>query len=403
MSELSNSERRRAAILGCVVGDAAALGLHWIYTQPRIRKIAPESPEFLEPKAEHYEGVPGYFAHSRKHAGDSTMYGEYVIALLRSMASKEGEYHAGDYLTTFRNYFGPGGDYVGYADGPMRGTIFNAELMAREVKEKIASMDLDVSEERQGQFAYYISKYFLEGDAEEVKKLLRSPFDLYKTSEEEYKVLDQVVDTIQEYRRPVGPEDSQMPALTKVAPLVARYAGSPELYEHLESAVRMTNNSDLAVAYAVGLARALEGIVTGSALKSLGNPGPDTAADQDALVAYLRESFSGLPGEQRDALEKAFKLLTQDTKAITLKFGPACDCEMGVPSALHNLANAESFVDATRTNIWACGDSSGRAMILGTLAGALYGVDGSRGIPEDWIVRTKVSGEVEKAMDVIVR
>lgn len=402
MSTLSSNDRKRAAVLGTVVGDAAALGLHWIYTQPRIRKIAPEAPEFLEPKAEHYEGVPGYFAHSRKHAGDNTMYGEYVLALLRAMTSKEGEYHAGTYLTTFRDYFGPGGDYVGYADGPMRGTLFNAELMAREVKDKIAAMDLDVSEERQGQFASYISKYFLDGDAEEVKKILRGPFDLYKTTEDEYKVLDEVVDAVQAYRRPVGPEDSQMPALTKVAPLVARYAGSGELYDHIESAVRMTNNSDLAVAYATGLGRALEGIVTGTALASLADPGPDGAVDQEGLLEYLKESFSGLPEERREELEKAFRLLSQDTKAITLKFGPACDCAMGVPSALHNLATADGFLEATRTNIWACGDSSGRAMILGSLAGALYGIGGSRGIPEDWIAKTKASEEVEKALAVIV-
>ncbi|MFW6215131.1 MAG: ADP-ribosylglycohydrolase family protein [Alkalispirochaetaceae bacterium] len=395
-------ERKKAAVLGALVGDAAALGLHWIYAQPRIRKVAPETPEFQEPKAEHYEDVPGYFAHERKHAGDSTMYGEYVSLTLRSLAAKGGAFHLGDFLTRFRAYFGPGGDYIGYADGPMRGTLFNAELMTREIAEKIEAMDLPVSEERHKQFARYISGYFFEGDAGELKAMLRSPFDLYKTTEEEYKVLDEVVDAVQQYRRPPGPEDAQMPALAKVAPIVALYAGSEELLERLETAVRATNNSDLAVAYATGLARALEGIVLGTAVEALGNPGPDTPVDPDALVTYLEECFSLLPEENRITLSKALSMLSQETKAITLKFGPACDCAMGVPSALHNLATNHTFVEQTRVNIWACGDSAGRAMILGSLSGALYGIGGERGIPEDWISRTRAAGEAKELLDKLI-
>ena len=210
MSDVT-TESTRAAALGALVADAASLGLHWIYTQPRIRRAAGESPEFQEPKAENYEGVPGYFAHPLKEAGDNTMYGENVLLLLRSIAG-EGEYNMGSYLTQYRDHFGPGGRYVGYADGPMRGTLFNADAMTRKVEEKIREMDLQVSDERHNQFASYISRYFLEGSAEHVKQVLRSPFDLYKTTQEEYEVLDQVVDAIQQYKKPIGPDDAQMPS-----------------------------------------------------------------------------------------------------------------------------------------------------------------------------------------------
>ena len=401
MSKLTVEERKRGALLGALVGDAAALGLHWIYTQPRIRKIAPERPEFLEPKAEHYEGVPGYFAHRGKSSGESTMYGEQVMVLLRSMAAKEGEFHLGDYLSRFRAYFGPGGAYVGYADGPTRGTIFNAELMTREIEEKILAMDLPLSQERHEQFAKYISRYFFEGEAEELKRMLRAPFDHYKTTEDEYEVLDEVVDAVEQQRRPLGPDDAQMPALTKVAPIVARYAGAPELTPHLETAVRATNNSDLAVAYAKGLARALEAVVTGQA-EDLRETGPDRGANRETLSHLLERSFRELPGERLEELKKALGMISQDPKAVTLKFGPACDCSMGVPAALHNLLTAESFLQATRTNIWSCGDSSGRAMILGTLSGALYGVGGERGIPEDWIEKTKVAAEARALVEELL-
>ena len=200
------------------------------------------------------------------------------------------------------------------------------------------------------------------------------------------------------------PDDKQMPALTRVAVMVARYAGSgsPEemdrLMAKLENAVRMTNNSNEAVAYAKGLARLLVRITSDDGVDALGGPGPDTPADQDALVAAMRESFADLPGDRRADVEKALDMLGQDTKAVTLTFGPACDCAMGVPSALHNVAKSASFTDAVRTNIYACGDSCGRAMVVGPLAGALYGTGGERGIPAEWIERTRLAGEVEELL-----
>ena len=402
MKKLTVEERKRGALLGALVGDAASLGLHWIYTQPRIRKIAPERPEFQEPRAENYDGVPGYFAHKGKAPGDNTMYGEYLLLLLRSMAAKKGEFHLGDYLSRFRSYFGPGGAYVGYADGPMRGTLFNADLVTREIEQNILAMKLPVSEERQNQFARYISKYFFEGNAEELKEMLRGPFDLYETTEEEYAVLDRVVEEVQTYRKPLGPDDAQMPALTKVPVITVRYAGAPELYPILEEAVRANNNNDLAVAYAKGVATALERILTAEADEKLGNPGPEGGFDQEALLRLLTDAFAELPEPRLQELEKALGMLSQDPKAVTLKFGPACDCAMGVPVALHNLLTAGSFQEALRVNIWSCGDSAGRAMVLGTLAGALYGVGGSKGIPEEWIQRTKAAAEAEELLSKIL-
>lgn len=400
MSEPSSNEIYRAATIGALVADAAALGLHWIYTQPRVRRAAGDSPEFQEPKAENYEGVPGYFAHPLKTAGDNTMYGENVVLLLRSIAGNNA-YSMGHYLTEYRDYFGPGGRYVGYADGPMRGTLFNADAMTREIETRIREMDLSVSDERHDQFARYISRYFLEGDADHVKQVLRSPFDLYKTTEEEYAVLDEVVDRLQEYKRPIGPDDSQMPALTKVTPVLTRYGASTEGYEALESAVRMTNNSDLAAAYARGLYALLAALGENETRRRLGNPGPEQAADQEQLVALIKESFADLPEGNRADVDKALGMLGQDTKAVTLKFGPACDCAHGVPSALHNVATAGSFAAGVRTNILSCGDTCGRAMVVGPVLAALYGTGGSHGIPEEWITKTRSTADAKALLHQI--
>ncbi|MFW5687944.1 MAG: ADP-ribosylglycohydrolase family protein [Spirochaetota bacterium] len=409
MSTLTMHDRRRAAVLGALVADAASLGLHWIYTQPKIRRAAPQTPEFVDPDPGNYEGVPAFFAHPHKHAGDSTMYGEYVALLLRSMTGTGGEYDEGSYLSHFQNYFGAGGEYVGYADGPMRETLYNAITLTKEIEQHALGLDLpEVSDEIRKMIAHYVSRYFLEYDTEGLKRVVREAVGMHDgVTESDLEACAAVVDHVQKLRRPTGPDDAQMPALTKSAVLLARYGGSgaelpDELTTALENAVRMTNNNDLAVAYATGLARMLQRITSEEELAALGDPGPDTAANRDRLAEIARKSFSHLPSERRADVEKALGMLGEDTKAITLKFGPACDCAMGVPSGLHNVATSASYTEAVRKNIYACGDSCGRAMIVGAIMGALYGIGGERGIPEAWVAKTRIAEDVQRLLDALV-
>jgi hypothetical protein len=112
-----------AAILGALIGDSAALGLHWIYDPKRISEIeASKGLGFLQPDASHYAGIKGYFAHSGKVAGESSGYGEVCLLMLQHLA-KHGNFNRIEYQTEYRAYFGPGGTYVGYVDSPTRLTL----------------------------------------------------------------------------------------------------------------------------------------------------------------------------------------------------------------------------------------------------------------------------------------
>lgn len=112
-----------AAILGALVADAAALGLHWLYDPERIAQIEnTKGITFLQPDAKDYEGVSGYFAHGQKQAGDSSAYGELCQLMLRHMA-RHGKFYRVDYQSEYRGYFGPGGGYRGYVDSPTRQTL----------------------------------------------------------------------------------------------------------------------------------------------------------------------------------------------------------------------------------------------------------------------------------------
>jgi len=112
-----------AAILGPLVADSAALGLHWLYDPARIAEIeATKGLVFLQPDADNYAGTKGYFAHGGKSPGESTGYGEVCLLMLKHLA-KHGTFNRVEYQTEYRTHFGPGGAFVGYVDSPTRLTL----------------------------------------------------------------------------------------------------------------------------------------------------------------------------------------------------------------------------------------------------------------------------------------
>jgi hypothetical protein len=114
------TDARLAAILGAITADAAALGLHWLYDANRLEALKTAGPlAFREPDAANYAGVPGYFAHAGKQAGDNSFYGETCRLVLGHLA-RHGRFDRRAYQKEWLAHFGPGGTYVGYADRPTR-------------------------------------------------------------------------------------------------------------------------------------------------------------------------------------------------------------------------------------------------------------------------------------------
>ena len=115
---------RRNVIVGALVADAAAMGLHWLYDQSRLADLAVAGPlSFRTPDRAAYAGVRGYFAHAGKAAGAPSHYGEVLQFMLAHLAQRSGVFERVAYQQAYRVYFGPGGAYVGYVDRPMRLTI----------------------------------------------------------------------------------------------------------------------------------------------------------------------------------------------------------------------------------------------------------------------------------------
>jgi ADP-ribosylglycohydrolase len=122
MNPIDFSDRCRGAIWGQIVGDAAALGTHWIYDLDAMRKTYPEVAGFEEPREGHY--------HFGKLPGDLTHYGEAALVMAESVAAlgRFDQFHFG---ARFVEHFGSA-SYKGYLDKATRGTLERKAAFERE-------------------------------------------------------------------------------------------------------------------------------------------------------------------------------------------------------------------------------------------------------------------------------
>jgi ADP-ribosyl-[dinitrogen reductase] hydrolase len=116
VQEVTLEDRLRGAIWGQLVGDAAALGTHWIYDLEEMAKLYPEGVNGFEAPQ------PGHYHHG-KEPGDQTHYGDGALVLLESIA-REGQFDARAFGRSFVERFQPQ-SYSGYVDKATRGTLEN--------------------------------------------------------------------------------------------------------------------------------------------------------------------------------------------------------------------------------------------------------------------------------------
>jgi ADP-ribosyl-[dinitrogen reductase] hydrolase len=114
--DITIDDRLRGAVWGQFVGDAAALGTHWIYD---LNELSSKFPRgiigFETPREGHY--------HFSKKSGDQTHYGDGALVLLESIASNDG-FDAKAFGKAFIRAFEPG-SYSGYLDQATKGTLEN--------------------------------------------------------------------------------------------------------------------------------------------------------------------------------------------------------------------------------------------------------------------------------------
>ncbi len=75
-------ERLKGMLFGAFVGDAYALGLHWVYDTEKLKQESDKLEGYISPSKDSF--------HSGKRKGDFTHYGDQSLLLLKSIASNQG-------------------------------------------------------------------------------------------------------------------------------------------------------------------------------------------------------------------------------------------------------------------------------------------------------------------------
>lgn len=280
-------QKRYQALVGALVADAATMGLHWMYDQEHIEKVALSGEIlFRQPDAEVYRNQKAYFAHEAKSVGENSQYGECVRVVARAIEA-EGSYTTEAHRRIFFETFGPCGSYHGFADRPTKALI---------------------------------AKMILDGDD----------------------IADQS-----------GSDDDQLPALCAV-PALFSYDQSAAC---IAPAVSVTSINVEALSGAAVLFNCLEQIIQGESLPR-------------ALEVAISEAEPDLAA----LLQQALELPSYDPLGAANHFGMPCHIKQGLPVAWHLLKYASDYTTVVRDNIRCGGDSCGRSMAVGSIAGLVFGV-----------------------------
>ncbi len=176
---------------------------------------------------------------------------------------------------------------------------------------------------------------------------------------------------------PSGADDHQVPALTPVSALCAFYPVDELSDAVVEKAIRVTNNNDFAVSSGLYFSKVLQAILNGS-----------------SVTGSFTDAVAHAPDEIKDKMSEALSMKTIELDSAAGILGQSCDLKDTMPLTAYILSHSSSFKQATEMNVLAGGDSCGRAMMLGAIAGANYGLGGTEGIPHAWLLSLKRQQEV---------
>jgi ADP-ribosylglycohydrolase len=373
-------ERIRAALLGAVVGDAATLGFHWLYDSARIEKVGGATPEFHTPNPADYEGTTGYFAARGKQAGDLSAYGAHLLAAVRSVTdSNARQWSTSQYLTRFVQTFERGGTFNGYIDSPTQGTLDKLQkAVISTVEVAIDRVKTHLTADQCTFFRRFLAKQATDYRGKELVDKFSTFIGVHAESDS---VRRAAADAAEYYdsHRPirVGADDNQSTGFVKIPAVVPTILGHNDFDTIVEEAVRATNDNDECVTYSVFAARVLEAVLQGSEITVAVDRALALVADKSDLHENIRKAI-------------VFDVRTQGAAALAKEFGSSCAARNCIPTSIAIVTTRDmSFSEAIRLNIQVGGDSPSRAVFIGAVLGARFGIASERGVPLTWVGRVR--------------
>jgi ADP-ribosylglycohydrolase len=190
------------------------------------------------------------------------------------------------------------------------------------------------------------------------------------------------------YWSPTGVSDLQLPVLAPVIPvaLVESLRGRTdrEFIAAVRSAAHLTHIDEDALAVGDFVAFLIRDLLSDIDLKD----------SVDSRLELLPEE---LARTVRDALAAPWEGVVHAAESL----GMSCALAEGLPLSLVTLLHADSYVDAVRSTIRSGGDSCGRGILVGALAGLQWGFKPRTGVPTEWIERVEAAPSVQVAAEKI--
>uniref|UniRef100_A0A3B3C064 Selenoprotein J n=1 Tax=Oryzias melastigma TaxID=30732 RepID=A0A3B3C064_ORYME len=305
------ADRAIGAIVGSAVADAAAQPLHWVYDLQKLKGILAQdsNPEFRSESAN-----PFY----RRKTGEQSCYGDQAYVLLESLSECRG-LNVEDLKKRTMKFFGPGSEYDTPINDPYRDKTGPRPQLPIEGPWRQSSLksfikNMDAGKEETG-----------------------------------------------------CETDCQIDGVAKLAPVVAFYAGQPDMLEKVEQAVRVTQNSDECVAETLAAARFLEHFILN---------GPDPGA-LDAVLNQLNDPKRKQPQDLDKAVVGHIHQVKEHLSRTPQEIIPT--------AALHGVLTAKSFETAVRDTMSCGGCTCSRGSFIGACLGAQVGLEG---IPTSWREKT---------------
>jgi len=153
-----------------------------------------------------------------------------------------------------------------------------------------------------------------------------------------------------------GADDDQLPAIAAVPAMFA----FEQSRDNLIRAVKVSSVNSVAIEGACAVFDCLQSLAEGASLQS-------------ALV----DSAQVCTGELGELMIDALAHDSYEPLAAANRYGMPCHMPQGLPVVWHLLNHNQSFEAMIRDNVACGGDSCGRALALGAIAGFCQGVPGS--------------------------
>jgi len=331
-AHVDDHDRRLGAVLGAALADAASMPLHWIYDTASIDSKLKKGTDRVDSAFFSPPSCP-FYAYPE---GENTPYGQQNRVILSTLAniSQDPSWttKANDAIQdSYWNYYGP-------ADAPCH------ERQIPMVHKKGCYWD--------GSTKGFVTNY---------QAGLRVPN--------------------------VGANDTQANAIVHMVPVVAALAGAANesaMLATVESVIRVTQNTEKAVAFGLAAARILSKVIQGDSL--LDAVTAVTKILQDPKRAHPQTDDAFLAA----GLSKVLTQLDWPNFDVVKTVGQACDWPYNLWSGSHlaaqlspmaSASSTQAFALAIRQTIEAGGDSGSRGNFVGALMGAAAG---EAALPAAW-------------------